>query len=193
MAIDRLDSETLIRAYAAGYFPMGEPKTGEIFWYLPKTRAIIPLDKFHVSHSLRKKLRQETFRVTFDQAFASIMQGCANRTETWITAEFIRAYTELHYLGLAHSVEVWQGENLVGGVYGVSLGGAFFAESMFHKARDASKVALYYLVERLNQRGFQLLETQFLTPHLASLGAVEIPGDQYQQRLHSALQRATQW
>ena len=181
-----LTCELLVQAYANGYFPMADNETGEISWYQPDPRAIIPLEHFHVSRSLNKTLRQKSFEVTFDKDFEGVMRACANRDETWISEEFVRVYTELHEKGFAHSVEVWSEGTLVGGTYGVTIRGAFFAESKFHKKTDASKVALYHLVERLKKSGFVLLEVQFLTPHLERLGAVEISGDEYETLLEMA-------
>jgi leucyl/phenylalanyl-tRNA---protein transferase len=176
----------LLWSYSQGFFPMPEPQTEEIEWYRPDPRAILPVDKFHVSRSLRKVLRETIFSVTHNRDFTQVISGCANRAETWINSEFIRAYTELHRLGHAHSVEVWLDEKIVGGVYGVQLGGAFFAESMFSTKDNASKVALYDLTTHLRRQGFALLEIQFLTPHLASLGAIEIPDGEYQTILKKA-------
>lgn len=168
---------------------MPNPDTGEIEWYRPDPRAVFPLEEFHVSKSLRRTLNRGDFTVTFDHAFRAVMEECSRDREegTWITDEFHFAYGELHRIRLAHSVEVWEGEKLVGGVYGVSLGGAFFAESMFHRKTDASKVALFHLVERLKAIGFGLLEVQFLSAHLKSLGAIEIPDAEYIKRLNQAL------
>ena len=183
----QLSSATLIRAYASGVFPMADDRSGRIRWYAPDPRAVIPLDAFHVPRSLRQSLRKGVFEVTVDADFAAVIRACAEREETWISAEIERAYIELHRLGLAHSVETWRAGRLAGGLYGVALGGAFFGESMFSRETDASKVALVALVERLRARGFVLLDTQFLTPHLARFGAVEIPRDEYEQRLADAL------
>lgn len=188
-----LETELLLGAYAHGYFPMPEPKTDEIRWYFPDPRAVIPLKTFHTSSSLLKKIKKGVFKFTLDQDFVGVMRGCAARKETWINDEFIRAYSELFRLGFAHSVEIWQESKLVGGVYGVSIGAAFFAESKFHKETDASKVALYYLVQELNQRGFSLLEVQFLTPHLKSLGAQEIPSEKYLVHLKKAIAQKQKW
>lgn len=176
----------LVRAYSAGCFPMPNSR-GAIEWFQPDPRAILPLDAFHASRSLQRKLKQNVFEIAYDTDFTGVMKGCASRKPTWINAEFLRAYGELHRLGKAHSVEVRQGGKLVGGTYGVHLGGAFFAESKFHTVTDASKVALAKLVERLNARGFALLEVQFLTPHLAQFGVIEIPHAEYMERLKSAL------
>jgi len=211
-----LTPELLERAYSAGVFPMPD-RRGVIRWYQPRPRAILPLEAFHISHSLRRKLRRTvcmpqapkpgpagtdtnpepardwlsvpagSFAVTYDQAFTEVMRGCAGRKPTWINAAFIRGYNAMHGLGKAHSVEVWREGRLAGGTYGVHLGGAFFAESMFHTVTDASKVALAKLVERLNERGFALLEVQYLTSHLARFGVVEIPHEEYMGRLEAAL------
>ena len=175
-------------AYRNGYFPMNDPQTNEIHWYRPDPRAILPLNAFHCSRSLRKRLRQGGFRVSFNQAFRQVMEACAERAEgTWISEEFVDAYGELHRHGKAASVEVWEADRLVGGVYGVCLDQAFFAASMFHRETDASKVALYHLVKALIAAGYQLLEVQFLTDHLESLGAVEISDETYAGLLKEAL------
>lgn len=166
---------------------MPNQDTEEIEWYRPDPRAILPLDGFHVSRSLRQTINRKLYTVTYDKAFSDVMRGCADRESTWINAEFLNAYTYLHKLGQAHSVEVWENDHLVGGVYGVSVGGAFFAESKFHRKTDASKVALYFLTEHLRNKGFKLLEIQFLTEHLKSLGAVEIPDKEYQKLLAQAI------
>jgi len=166
---------------------MPDRETGEIAWYNPDPRAILPLDGFHRSQSLLRRIRRGGYEVTFDTRFGEVMRACADRTETWITPEFVEAYTGLHRLGHAHSIEIVEEGRLAGGAYGVTLGGAFFAESMFHQSTDASKVALHHLVERLNDKGFQILEVQFLTPHLATLGAVAIPAEDYFRRLEIAL------
>jgi len=177
-------------AYRLGIFPMFNEWTGGIDWYRPDPRAIIPLDAFHISRSLAKVIRQGRFEVTFDQDFEGVMRGCANREEgTWISEEFIDVYGALHRRGTAHSVEVWRAGNLVGGTYGVAIGAAFMAESMFHTETNASKVALASLVNRLRERHFEILDTQFVTPHLASLGAVEIPHRVYAIRLAQAVQK----
>lgn len=186
-----LDLNLLLSAYAEGYFPMPETGSGEIHWYFPDPRAVLPLDGFHASRSLIRSIRKQKFTFTIDQAFTDVMKGCA-RTEQesiWINDEFIRAYGELHKKGFAHSVEVWDAEGkLTGGTYGVSLGGAFFAESKFHVATDASKAALYHLVRHLQEKRFQLLEIQYMSQHLASLGAVEMPGKRYLEVLKRAVQ-----
>jgi leucyl/phenylalanyl-tRNA---protein transferase len=178
---------TLLRAYRNGIFPWfneGDP----LLWWSPDPRAIFELDHFYLSHRLFRTIRAGKFRLTINQAFTEVMRGCAEREETWITADMIAAYTHLHQLGHAHSIEAWLGDELVGGVYGVALGGFFSGESMFHRARDASKVALTYLVEYLKIRGFVLFDTQVVTEHTASLGAVEIPRAEYLARLKRALE-----
>ena len=183
-----LDPRLLLRGYAAGIFPMADSRdAADIFWVEPRNRAIIPLDGFHASHSLLRTLRQGRFRVTRDQAFAQVIHGCAQREETWINAEIERATLGLHAAGHAHSIECWQGEDLVGGLYGVRLGRAFFGESMYSRVRDASKVALAWLVARLRLGHFTLLDCQFMTPHLASLGAVRVARDDYVELLAAAL------
>ena len=166
---------------------MPDPDTGEIQWYNPDPRAIIPLDKFHCSRSLKRTLRKGIFSYSLNQDFLGVMEGCADRASTWINHEFKNSYFGLYQEGFAHSVEVCQNGMLVGGVYGVALGGAFFAESKFHRVTDASKVALFYLVEHLKKKGFILLEVQFLIPHLERLGAIEISREKYQLILQQAL------
>ena len=178
-------------AYRRGIFPMFNHYTGGVDWYRPDPRAIIPLDTFHVSRSLAKTIRQGIFEIRVNTDFEGVMRGCAYRSEgTWISEEFIDVYGALHRQGLAHSVETWRAGRLVGGTYGISLGGAFMGESMFHYETDASKVALAALVERLRDRGFQLLDTQYLTPHLIRFGAVEIPHREYYDRLKRATRLA---
>lgn len=183
-----LHPEHLLFAYSQGFFPMPDQDQAErILWYAPDPRAIMPLEGFHVSRSLRRSLRKVGFTWTLNRDFKEVMLGCANRDDTWINEYFLWAYHQLHQLGFAHSLEVWLEGKLVGGVYGVSLGGAFFAESKFHRVSDASKVALYHLVEHLKARGFSLLEIQFMTDHLESLGAINVHSEDYQQRLALAL------
>lgn len=189
-----LTPEYLLYGYLNGYFPMADPDEGDaIYWYAPDPRAIIPLDTFYVSKNLAKLVRRGIFEIRYDTAFEAVMRGCANREKTWISEEIITAYTALHHLGFAHSVECWKDGHLAGGLYGVALGGAFFGESMFTRVRDASKVALVHLVERLRQNGFVLLDTQFITPHLARFGAVEIPRNEYERRLVYARQLPATW
>lgn len=180
--------EGVLSAYAYGIFPMAHQEIGEIWWYRPDPRAIIPLDGFHVSRSLARTIRRGVFEVRIDTDFEGVMRACADRPEgTWISEDFVRVYCQIHRAGYAHSVETWKDGRLVGGAYGVAIGGAFMAESMFHRETDASKVALAALVRRLQGRGYQLLDVQYLTPHLATLGAVEIPHNVYVRRLHRAI------
>ena len=182
--------ELLRLAYAQGYFPMPHPDTGDIVWLSPNPRAVVPLDGFHRSRSLLKTLRKGGFEITFDKDFAGVIAACADREETWITDDFKAAYTGLHAEGAAHSVEVWRESQLVGGTYGVSLAGAFFAESMFHKETDASKVALVALVRQLQRWNFGMIDCQMNTPHLASLGAREIPRAEFTRRLQELIHYA---
>lgn len=158
---------------------MAESRHGEIRWVSPDPRAIIPLDGFRISRSLRQTLAKARFQVRLNTAFEDVMRRCAEREDTWISGEIIRAYLRLHRLGYAHSVESWAGDELAGGLYGVALGGAFFGESMFSRVRDSSKVALVHLVQRLRDHRFELLDTQFITPHLAQFGTQEIPRAEY--------------
>jgi leucyl/phenylalanyl-tRNA--protein transferase len=182
-----LAPEKLLAAYSAGIFPMADDE-GEIHWFAPDPRALVELDTFKVSRSLRAVRRRGEFSVTINVAFDAVIEACADREEgTWISNEIRDAYRTLHRLGFAHSVEVWRGEQLAGGLYGVALGGAFFGESMFHRVSDASKIALVHLVERMRERGFVLLDVQFMTEHLRRLGAVEIPRTEYERRLHHAV------
>lgn len=160
----------------------------EIFWVDPRLRGVMPLDRFHISRSLAKTLRTAPFQITLNTAFELVVEGCADRPETWINDTIFDLYRALHARGDAHSIEVWDGPDLVGGVYGVTVGGAFFGESMFSRQRDASKIALAYLVGHLSRCGFALFDTQFITDHLASLGAIEIPRKTYHAALAQALQ-----
>jgi leucyl/phenylalanyl-tRNA---protein transferase len=183
-----LDPDLLLRAYSIGMFPMSDSRgAADIYWVEPRRRAIIPLDRFHLSRSLRKTVRSAHFTVTADRAFADVVRRCADRDDTWINSEIERAYNLLHGAGRAHSVEAWLDGELVGGLYGVSLGAAFFGESMFSSAADASKVGLAWLVARLKVGGFTLLDCQFMTEHLRRLGAVEIDQKAYLTLLASAL------
>ena len=184
-----LTPDILLRAYAMGIFPMSDGRDDpEIHWVDPRRRGVLPLDGFHLSRSLAKRIRSGRFRVTTDTAFQAVVEACAKREETWISHRIQRLYLQLHRLGFAHSVEVWCGEELVGGVYGVALGGAFFGESMFSTVTDASKVALAYAVHRLREGGFRLFDTQFVTSHLASLGGAEISRAEYHRLLAEALE-----
>ncbi len=183
-----LDPRLLLRGYAAGIFPMADSRDADdIFWVEPRSRAIIPLDRFHLSRSLARTLRKGRFTVTRNRAFGDVIRACAEREETWINAEIERATLGLHAAGHAHSIECWSGDELVGGLYGVRLGRAFFGESMFSRMTDASKVALAWLVARLRFGHFTLLDCQFMTPHLASLGAVTVARDAYIELLSGAL------
>jgi leucyl/phenylalanyl-tRNA--protein transferase len=163
-------------------------EAGSNLWYSPDPRAIFPLDSFHIPRRFRRRLKQLPFELRIDTQFTQVMQGCSQRKDTWISEEFVYVYSQLHSLGFAHSVEAWLEGNLVGGLYGVSLQGAFFGESMFSLVSDASKFCLVHLVRRLREKGFTLLDTQWLTPHLASFGAIEIPRKEYLARLELALE-----
>ena len=190
--------ELIVRAYQAGIFPMSEDAgDDDIFWVSPEMRGIIPLDGFHLSTSLRKAIRKSGFEVRVDTDFEAIIEGCAtvgaDRDSTWINRTIRGVYGELFHRGVAHTVEVWDGDDLVGGLYGLAIGGAFFGESMFHRRTDASKMAMAHLVERLNAGGFVLLDTQFVTDHLESLGGVEIPRALYEERLADALLLSGDW
>ena len=186
--MSRLDPRLLLQGYATGIFPMADSRdAGDLFWVEPRNRAVIPLDGFHLSRSLRRTLRSGRFQVTLDRAFAEVIAACADREETWINDELEAAMLALHGSGHAHSIEVWHDEQLVGGLYGVRLGRAFFGESMFSRMTDASKVALAWLVARLKTGNFTLLDCQFMTDHLASLGAVSIPRETYIASLSAAL------
>lgn len=190
---EELTPDILLAAYRTGYFPMADSRTAkELYWYSPIIRGVIPLEGFHVSRSLQKFIRQTPYRVTFDQAFAQVIQHCADtrtdaRQDTWINDTIIKVYCELAEAGNAHSVEVWLENQLVGGLYGVSIGGAFFGESMFSHVTNASKVALVYLVEQLRQGGYQLLDTQYVNEHLTQFGVQEIPRADYLLLLENAL------
>src|SRR3954454_17160777 len=186
--MSRLDPRLLLQGYATGIFPMADSRQAdELFWVEPRNRAIIPLDRFHVSRSLRRTLRSGTFTVSRDRDYARVLAACADREETWINAELERAMLALHGSRHAHSVEVWRDGELAGGLYGVKLGRPFFGESMFSRATDASKVALAWLVARLKVGNFTLLDCQFMTEHLASLGAVTISREDYAALLSAAL------
>ncbi len=183
-----LSGAALLNAYARGIFPMAESReSDELHWVEPQLRGVFPLDGFHISHRLRRRILAGGYEVSCDRAFGEVVAACAARPETWINAPLQQLYGELHRLGHAHSLEVRAGGALVGGVFGIVLGGAFFGESMFSRQKDASKIALAYLVDRLRQAGFVLFDTQFLTPHLATLGAVEIAQADYLTRLQAAL------
>ena len=187
-----LDPILVINAYAQGIFPMAD-HLGKIRWFAPDPRAILEHANLYVSRSLRATLRKRIYDVRIDTDFETVMRRCAEREDTWINKSFISTYTQLHYAGLAHSVEAWKDGELVGGLYGVSLGGAFMGESMFSRATDASKVCLVALVEHLKARGFVLHDVQYWTPHLATLGVTEIPRKQYERRLKDALCLECSW
>jgi leucyl/phenylalanyl-tRNA--protein transferase len=193
-----LSPELVLRAYRVGLFPMAETRHGQqLYWLDPEQRGIIPLERFHLPRRLARTVRSGRFEVTVDQDLAGVVRGCAapgpGREDTWINREIEGLFIALHQLRVAHSVECRLEGRLVGGLYGVALGGAFFGESMFSFVRDASKVALVHLVARLIAGGFQLLDTQFVTAHLAQFGAVEIPRQEYKRRLASALAAKAQW
>jgi len=194
----QLTPEILLRAYAEGLFPMAERRGDPtLYWVSPEKRGVIPLDGFHVPHRLARTVRSGAFTLTTDKAFRAVMEACAapapGREESWINDEILRLYTALNVSGHAHSLECWREGKLVGGLYGVKLGAAFFGESMFSRERDASKVALVHLVEGLKRGKFLLLDTQFITAHLARFGAIEIPRGQYLRKLHDALNHEAVW
>ena len=187
-----IEPELLLRAYATGIFPMAEEADDpEVFWVRPERRGVIPLDGFHIPKSLQKTIRQGIFDIKLDSDFDGVIEGCASgtgeRARTWINGPIREAYRKLFEVGHCHAVEAWPGGKLVGGLYGVTLGRAFFGESMFTRKRDASKVCLAYLVQHLVSRGFVLLDTQFTTPHLERFGAVEVPRKKYEKLLETAL------
>jgi leucyl/phenylalanyl-tRNA---protein transferase len=188
-----IPADLLVSAYASGWFPMAVDE-GDIRWFSPDPRGVIPLERFRVPARLARVVRGGRFRIAIDRAFGDVMRACAEAPRglrdggTWIDAEILESYEALHRAGLAHSVEAWDGPTLVGGLYGVSLGGAFFGESMFHTATDASKVALVALVERMRARGYTLLDVQWVTDHLTQFGAIEVPKRTYMRRLHAALE-----
>ena len=189
-----LKAELLLRAYSIGIFPMAESRGDpEIHWIDPDRRGILPIESFHIPRKLRRLVRQKPYEVRCNTAFAEVIRACASpgpgRSDTWINPTIERLYCELHEIGFAHSIECWQGAQLVGGLYGVALGAAFFGESMFSRASNASKIALVHLVARLKKGEFQLLDTQFETPHLRQFGVVEIPRESYRTRLARAVRR----
>jgi leucyl/phenylalanyl-tRNA--protein transferase len=183
----RLTADRVLQAYAHGLFPMAESREGPIEWFSPDPRAVFQPARVHLSRSLRRAVRRGRFEIGFNRSFDAVVAACAERPETWISADIARVYGELHARGVAHSVEAYADGALVGGLYGVALGGAFMGESMFHHATDASKVCFAHLVERLRARGFVILDTQFMTEHLASLGAVYVSAAQYLRILRHAL------
>ena len=194
----KLSPDILLNGYCAGVFPMASPELGNVIrWYAPDPRAILPLENMHVSKSLRRTIRQGKFEIEYDRRFEEVMRRCAqpraDDSGCWISEEIIEAYLGLFKFGFAHSVECVADGELVGGLYGVSIGGAFFGESMFHSRTDASKVALYHLVERLKSGGYALLDVQYITDHLASLGVVEIARSDYERVLKNALSLGAKW
>lgn len=186
-----LTPELLVHAYSLGIFPMSDDRESDsILWMDPKERGIIPLDGFHISRSLSRAIAKQDYRITINADFEAVIDACADREETWINHKIRKAYIALHTRNHAHSLEVWQGDRLVGGVYGVCLGAAFFGESMFSRATNGSKIALAYLTTHLRNCGFQLFDTQYLTPHLASLGAIEISRNAYQELLGESINKS---
>lgn len=186
-----LTPEIMLSAYAQGIFPMAESRdAGDLHWVDPRSRGVFPLSDFHISRSLARRIRQGAYRIRTNSDFSGVVRACAERPETWINDQLFGLYDALHQMGHAQSLEVWEDDTLTGGVFGLTLGAAFFGESMFSRRTDASKIALAYLVDRLNVAGFTLFDTQFLTPHLASLGAVEIPRAAYRAQLADALRKA---
>jgi len=182
-----IEPELLLQGYRLGVFPMAM-EDDSIAWFSPDPRAIIPLDRFHVPHDLHRVRRKQEFEIKIDDRFGEVIRACAKRKDTWINREIIESYEKLHELGYAHSIETWSNGKLAGGLYGVTVGGAFFGESMFHKVTDASKIALVALVEHLRARKFVLLDTQWLTPHLAQFGAIEISRTEYLHLLTSVVE-----
>ena len=189
----QLDPDFVVMAYCNGYFPMADPRTHAVSWYSPNPRAIIPLDGFKVSRSLRRRIKKNVFEIRIDTSFEEVIRQCSERDETWISAEIVRVYTVLHKKGFAHSVESWSGGTLAGGLYGVAINGAFFGESMFSKQSDASKIALVHLVDYLKARRFKLLDTQYINEHISQFGAVEISRSSYLSLLSEALRIETQF
>ena len=192
MEMPDLTPDMLLRAYSIGVFPMAENQDDpELVWVDPRMRGIIPMSKFHVPRRLRRTVRNDTFEVTFDRDFAGVIEGCAEATEgrprTWINSRIVDLYTSLHFKGHGHSVECWQDGDLVGGLYGISLKGVFFGESMFSRATDASKVALVHLAAKLSVGGYAFIDTQFITKHLSRFGAIEVPRNEYRGLLAAAL------
>ena len=181
-----IEPELLLQGYRLGVFPMAM-EDDSIAWFSPDPRAVMPLENFHVPHALRRLAHKNVFKIKIDSSFGEVIRGCAKREDTWINREIIESYEQLYDLGHAHSVEAWSKNKLAGALYGVAVGGAFFGESMFHRIRDASKIALVGLVEHLRARKFALLDTQWLTPHLQQFGAIEIPRSQYLKMLRRAV------
>jgi len=189
----RLTPEVVLYGYRIGVFPMADPEDDEIYWYSPDPRAVIPLDAFHVPKNLEKLVARSRFEVASDHDFEGVIRACAERESTWISEEVIRVYSALNKRGFAHSVECWMDGRLVGGLYGVAVGAAFFGESMFHRETDASKVALVHLVRRLRQGGYVLLDTQYSTRHLEQFGVTQIPRKEYERLLEEAVAKEATW
>lgn len=189
IAAEKIGPEVLMGAYASGYFPMADSREGEIGWYSPDPRAIIPFDSLKISRSLNQTIRKKIFELRIDTQFERVMRSCAGRDDTWISESIVQSYLQLYDLGFAHSVETWKDGELAGGLYGVTLGAAFFGESMFSSCRDASKVALVFLADILVRSKFELLDTQFMTPHLKRMGAIEISRQAYLEILKPALRK----
>ena len=188
MASETLTTKILLEAYRSGVFPMAEDRnSSKLFWVNPQERGVVPLNRFHISRSLTRQLRKEQHQIKINHDFDAVIASCAERDDTWINRDIQRAYRRLFDIGHVHTTEVYDGSRLVGGVYGVSIGAAYFGESMFSHTTNASKIALAYLVDRLRLAGFQLFDTQFITPHLASLGAIEISRDTYLAALSVAV------
>lgn len=187
MDLQTLSPQLLLWGYRRGLFPMADDETDRIEWFSPDPRAIIDLQKFHVSQTLRQIIRQQRYRITVDQCFPEVIRACADRERTWINTAITEVYCDLHRTGYAHSLEAWQGEQLAGGLYGVAIGAAFFGESMFHHATDASKVALVALVQHLERQQFVLLDIQFLTSHLLQFGAITVSRNDYLEKLRQAI------
>jgi leucyl/phenylalanyl-tRNA--protein transferase len=187
---ERFDSALIVSAYRSGYFPMAESRSGPISWHSPDPRAIIPLEDFNIPRSLRREMKRSACAITVDRAFEQVIAECAKRRfpdDTWISDDIVRVYTELHGMGIAHSMETWQEGELVGGLYGLAIGGAFFGESMFSRVSNASKFALVSLVGRLIARGYRLLDTQIMNEHIRQFGAIDVPRDRYLLLLAEAL------
>jgi leucyl/phenylalanyl-tRNA--protein transferase len=196
--MSKLSPQLVIQAYLQGYFPMADSRQGKLQWYTADPRAILPLDGLRIPRSLQQRIRRGSYRVTVDCAFGQVIQHCAqrhdNRPETWINQQIIEVYTQLHHMGIGHSVEAWDSQgNLVGGLYGLALGGAFFGESMFSRAVDASKVCLVKLVDHLNAQGYVLLDSQIGNDHMKQFGQLEVPLDHYLEKLEAALQIEPDW
>ena len=184
-----LAPETLIRAYCNGIFPMAEGKdTNKIFWISPEVRGVIPLNKFHISKSLRRSIVKRDYKIKINTDFLGVIKNCADRSESWINSDILKAYSDLFNLGFCHSIEVWDNDDLIGGIYGLAIKRAFFGESMFSKRSNASKIALAYLVSRLKYGGFLLFDVQFQSEHLKTLGAIEVLKANYQDLLKNALE-----